>query len=172
MKWSAKWIAAIACALVAAACATTPPRLQAADDIHAFLVAVRDGDRAGFDARVDRDALKVQLRSRLIANQVQSHGEGSLQALGAVLAGPLVDVGVATYVRPEVFRAEAIRLGYDPSSPVPSRALIAAFLRQIDREHVCVVTAADGPCIFSFRDEGGVWRLTGYEGPLTGLGRR
>jgi hypothetical protein len=30
---------------------------DAARDVHAFLVAVRDGDRAAFDAHVDRPAL-------------------------------------------------------------------------------------------------------------------
>lgn len=163
---------AVSAGLALCACASLSPKLEAADDIHAFLVAVRNGDRAGFDARVDRPALKVQLRSRVIALQAQQHGEASWQALGAVLAGPLVDVAVDAYVRPEVFRAEAIRLGYDPSSPAPSRLAISTVLRQVDREYVCVVTSADGPCLFTFRDEGGVWRLTGYEGPLIPPPRR
>ncbi len=163
--------AAVIGTLMLVSCATMSPKQEAAGDIHAFLVAVRDGDRASFEARVDRTALRTQLRSRVIAAQAREHGETSWQALGAVLAGPLVDAAVDAYVRPEVFRAEAIRLGYDPSSPVPSRPLIASALRQIDPEHVCVATSADGPCLLSFRDEGGVWKLIGYEGPLTGLGR-
>ena len=40
-----------------AACATVP-KFEAAGDIHAFLVAIRDGDRESFDAHVDRQALK------------------------------------------------------------------------------------------------------------------
>ena len=41
------------------ACATTQ-RLSAAGDVHSLLVAVRDNDRATFDAHVDRPALEAQ----------------------------------------------------------------------------------------------------------------
>ncbi|MCA6262088.1 MAG: DUF2939 domain-containing protein, partial [Phenylobacterium sp.] len=47
-----------------AACATAS-RLDAARDVHALLVAIRDEDRTAFDARVDREALKAEIASRL-----------------------------------------------------------------------------------------------------------
>jgi hypothetical protein len=94
--------------LFVAACATVP-RFEAAGDIHEFLVAIRDGDQARFDAHVDRSALKVQLKSRLLAGQAAAHGDTSWQALGAALAGPLVDLGVDAYVQPQTFRAVALR---------------------------------------------------------------
>ena len=164
-------LAALGLACLTAACATVP-RCEAAGDIRAFLVAIRDGDQTGFDAHVDRPALKAQLKSRLIADQAAAHGEASLQALGAILAGPLVDVGVDTLVQPETFRAEALRLGYAPDRPLPNRLEITSALRQIDPGRVCVVTRQDGPCTLVFRDEDGVWRLIGYEGPLGALARR
>ena len=153
-----------------AGCATVP-RFEAAGDIYDFLVAIRDGDQARFDAHVDRPALKAQLRSRLIAGEAGRHGEASWQALGAVLAGPLVDVGVDALVQPDTFRAEAVKLGYAPDRPLPNRLEITSVLRRIDPGHVCVVTRRDGPCTFVFRDEDGVWCLVGYEGDLGALTR-
>jgi hypothetical protein len=158
-------------ALALTACATVP-RFEAAGDIHAFLVAIRDGDRAVFDEHVDRDALKAQLKSRLIAGEAGAHGGGSWQALGAVLAGPLVDVGVDAFVQPETFRAVALQVGYSPDRPLPNRLQISAFLRYTGDGEVCVFTRHDGPCTLVFRDEAGVWRLVGYEGDLGKLMRR
>ena len=156
-----------------AACATVP-RFEAAGDVHAFLVSIRDGDQQSFDNHVDRPALKTQLKSRLIADQAQAHGSDSLQALGAVLAGPLVDVGVDALVQPATFRAIAIQLGYSPDRPIPNQIQISAFLKLIGDGEVCVVTRRDGPCTLVFRNEDGVWRLIGYEGDIGRLmhGRR
>jgi len=42
--------------------------------------------------------------------------------------------------------------------------VIAQALKPIDATHVCVVKKRDGPCIFDFADEDGVWRLTAFEG--------
>ncbi len=162
--------AALLAATTLAACATVP-RFEAAGDIHAFLVAIRDADRQGFDAHVDRSALKAQLRSRLIADQAQAHGDASVQALGALLAGPLVDVGVDALVQPETFRAVAIRLGYAPDRPIPNQLEISTLLRSIGDGEVCVVTRRDGLCTLVFRNEDGVWRLVGYEGDIGRLAR-
>ena len=155
---------------VMAACATVP-RFEAAGDIHTFLVAIRDGDQAQFDAHVDRRALKTQLKSRLIAGEAQTHGTESWQAVGAVLAGPLVDIGVDALVQPQTFRAAAIELGYAPDRPIPNRLQIDAFLRYTGDGEVCVTTRRDGPCTLVFRDEAGVWKLVGYEGDLGRLSK-
>ncbi len=170
MRLLRRLAASVLLAVTLAACATVP-KFEAAGDIHAFLVAIRDGDRESFDAHVDRQALKVQLKSRLIAEQAQTHGNASWQALGAVLAGPLVDVGVDALVQPATFRAVAIRLGYSPDQPIPNRLQIDAFLRVIGDGSVCVVTRRDGDCTLVFHNEDGVWRLVGYEGDLGRLNR-
>jgi len=154
--------------LLTAACATVP-RFEAAGDIHEFLVAIRDGDQARFDAHVDRSALKVQLKSRLLAGQAAAHGDTSWQALGAALAGPLVDLGVDAYVQPQTFRAVALRLGYAPDKPIPGQIAIASSLRSIGDGDVCVITKTNGPCTLVFKDEAGVWKLVGYEGDLGSL---
>jgi hypothetical protein len=156
----------VAFTALVSACASVP-RFEAAGDIHAFLVAIRDGDKAGFDAHVDRPALKVQLKSRLIGDQASAHGDTSWQAMGAALfAGPLVDMGVDTFVQPSAFRVVAQQLGYATDKPLPNRLEIASVLRRLDGDRVCVVTRKDSPCTLVFKDEEGVWRLIGYEGDL------
>jgi ABC-type amino acid transport substrate-binding protein len=158
-------LAALLLTLALAACATVP-RFEAAGDIHAFLVAIRDGDQARFDAHVDRSALKAQLKSRLLAGQSAAHGADSWQAVGALLAGPLVDVGVDAFVQPETFRAAAIQVGYSADRPIPNQLQISAFLRYTGDGQVCVFTRHDGPCTLVFRNEVGTWKLVGYEGDL------
>jgi hypothetical protein len=146
-----------------AGCATIP-RYEAANDIHAFLIAIRDGDRAAFDAHVDRPALKEQLRSRLL---VEAHQQGGAAgAVGALLAGPLVDVGVDALVRPDVFRAIAVEHGYSPDKPIPGVIAIAQSVRALDGGRACVVTQRAGPCVLIFKDEGGAWKLIGFEGKI------
>jgi hypothetical protein len=149
-----------------AGCATVP-RLRAADDVHALLVAVRDGDRAAFEAHVDRPALKTQLKSRLIAEA--GRRGGSWGVFGVSLVGPLVDVGVDVLVQPDVFRAEAIRLGYDPQTPIPSALKIAALVKPLGEGRACVQEHRGGACVLVFHDVGGEYRLSAYEGPLDRL---
>jgi hypothetical protein len=153
-------------ALVLSACATAE-RYDAAGDIHAFLVAIRDGDRQTFDAHVDRPALKAQLKTRLTAEALNRGGAlgGALaQALGG-MADPLIDAAV----QPGVFLAVAESKGYSPSKPLPGRAAIASALRPLDDGRVCVVTKRDGPCLLVFSNEAGLWRLVAFEGPIGAL---
>jgi hypothetical protein len=148
------------------ACAATT-RFDAAGDVHAFLVAVRDGDKAGFEAHVDRDALKTNLRARIIAETTRRRGAGSVEAAGALLASPLLaGVAVDLLVRPEVFKAAAERLGYSSSRPIPDRLTIASGLRYVDQGRVCAARSKKDPCLFVFRNDMGVWKLVAYEGEL------
>jgi hypothetical protein len=155
-------VIALAAALLAG-CATIP-RYEAAGDIHAFLVSIRDGDRTTFDQHVDKPALKEQLRSRLMAEAGRS--SGSLGSLGALVAGPLVDLGVDTLVRPDVFRAVAVEHGYAPDRPIPGVIAIGQFVRPLDGGRACVIAKRDGPCVLMFRNEGGAWKLIGFEGKI------
>src|ERR1700744_4836342 len=112
--------------LLLAACATAT-RYDAAGDIHALLVAIRDNDRQAFDAHVDRPALKAQMKARLTAAAVQRGG-----AFGGVLAqmlGGVSDAVVAAALQPQVFLAVAETKGYTPSKPLPGRVAITGSLR-------------------------------------------
>lgn len=156
-------------AVALSACATVQ-KYDASADIHGFLVAVRDGDKASFDAHVDKPALKAQLRARLIAEMAIAHGADSNQTAGAVLAGPLVDLGVEVLVRPEVFRAAADLLGYGPEQPIPNVLAIGHQVKPMPNDRVCVVIGHS--CAFIFKREDGVWRMIAFEGDLGSLKTR
>ncbi len=154
-------LAALTVALAAPGCATVE-RYDAASDIHAFLLAVRDGDRAAFDAHVDRPALKANLNARLIAAAAAKYGVGSGQALGAVLAGPLVGAAADALVRPQVFKAAAELAGYGPDTRIPGSLAITQLVRPLERDRACVVIRR--ACAFVFRREDGAWKLIAFDG--------
>ena len=154
--------AGVAMALLTA-CATAE-RIDAAGDIRAFLVAVRDGDRPTFDAHVDKPALKANLRARFMAMEASEHGVQSREALAALIAGPLVDVAVDAAARPEVFRAAAELAGYGPSTRIPGPLVLGQDLQPMQDERVCALIRHR--CAFVFRREEGVWKLTDFEGDL------
>lgn len=142
---------------------STVPRFEAANDIHVFLVAIRDGDRAAFDQHVDKPALKTNLKARLMTDAAHS---SALSGVGAFLAGPLVDIAVDTAARPEVFRLVAAGYGYDPQKPLPSTLAIAGLVKPLDGGRACIVTRKGGPCSFIFKNEDGVWRLIDFQGHI------
>jgi hypothetical protein len=80
-----------------------------------------------------------------------------------------MDVAVDAFVRPEVFRAIAEDRGYSPDRPIPSSLAIAQFVRPVGGDAVCVFLKKGAPCVLDFRNEAGVWRLTGFEGDLSML---
>jgi hypothetical protein len=152
----------LALAALVAGCSTIP-RYEAANDIHAFLVSIRDGDKGVFDAHVDRAALKTNLRARLIAEAAKA--KNPLAPLAA-MAAPLVEFAVDAAVRPEVFRSVAVQYGYDPAQPIPNALVIGQYVRPEGDGRACVVTRKKGPCVFVFKDEGGVYKLIDFEGHI------
>ena len=153
-------------ALALAACATAT-RYDAAGDIHALLIAIRDNDKQAFDQHVDRPALKAQMKARLTATAVQRGG-----ALGGFLAqamGGVSDVLVDAALQPQVFLAVAEAKGYGPSKPLPGRVAITGSLRYLEGDRVCVIDKRGGPCLLVFANEAGTWRLVAFEGPLDAL---
>ena len=150
--------------LCLASCAETT-KIDAAGDIHAFLIAIRDGDKQGFDAHVDRPALKEQIRARLMATLAKRADKGGdFAAFGVALGRPLVDSLSDALIQPDVFRAVAEYFGYSAATPIPNSLVIASGLRRIDDTTVCAAKKKDSPCILVFRNEAGTWRLVGFEG--------
>jgi len=144
------------------ACATAT-RYDAAGDVHALLVAIRDNDRAAFDARVDRPALKAQIESQLVREARGSKLGGGWQVAVIALAGPAADLAGAALVQPETFRYAANYYGYTPDRPIPDRIAIAAALRYERDGRVCAARSKSGPCLLTFTLEGGTWRLSGFD---------
>ncbi|MDG2521451.1 DUF2939 domain-containing protein [Caulobacter segnis] len=155
-------------ALALSACATVS-RVDASNDVHALLIAIRDNDGATFDRHVDKVALKRQLESRIVEQTQRSNAPDPLKALGYMLSRTAADLAGDALLRPTVFRAVAESYGYRPSQPIPGRLAIASALRPIGGGRVCAARSDKGPCLLTFANQGGVWRLVSFDGPVSEL---
>ena len=155
-----------ALALLAGACATTQ-RIDAAGDVHALLIAIRDDDHAGFDAHVDREALEQELEARILDRTQAADTTDTVKALGALLAHPLSRLAGDALIRPKVFRAVAEYFGYRPQEPIPNQLEIAGALRTLPDGRVCAAKTRKGPCLITFANEAGTWRLVSFDGDIS-----
>lgn len=162
----------IAVALLSLSACATVDRYDAARDVHALLVSIRDDDGATFEAHVDRDALKRQIEARLVAETRKAGAGKEWGALGALLAQPLAEVAGEALIQPRVFRAVAASYGYTPDKPIPGALAIGGALKPVGEGQVCATKKKDGPCLLVFTREQGVWRLSGFEGALSDLRTR
>lgn len=151
-------------ALTLSACATVQ-KLDAASDVHALLIAIRDGDSATFDSLVDRRALKGEIQNRLV---VEASKDSRVPAgLAAILAPGLAELAGETLVQPQVFRSVAEYYGYRQDTKIPGPIGISTMLRELPDQRVCAVTKKDGPCLLIFaKAPDGRWKLSGFEGDL------
>lgn len=151
-------------ALTLSACATVQ-KLDAASDVHALLIAIRDGDSATFDSLVDRRALKGEIQNRLVAEA--SRDSRVPAGLAAILAPGLAELAGETLVQPQVFRSVAEYYGYRQDMKIPGPIGISTMLRELPDQRVCAVTKKDGPCLLIFaKAPDGRWKLSGFEGDL------
>jgi len=161
-----RFVLAALAGTLAAGCATTE-RVEAAGDVHALLISIRDDDRAAFDAHVDRVALEDELETKILA-RAQTGGDVA-RALGPLLARPLSQLAGQTLLQPEVFRAVAEYYGYTPATPIPSQLVIAGDLKTVAPDRVCATRRHGGPCVLTFAEETGVWRLVSFDGDASML---
>ncbi|HEY7853451.1 MAG TPA: hypothetical protein VIB82_10795 [Caulobacteraceae bacterium] len=152
---------AIAGLALLTACATGE-RISAAGDVHTLLVAIRDDDKPAFDAHVDRRALEGQIQARIVERTARS-GE-AVRGLGVVLSGALAHAAGGLLIQPEVFRAVADYYGYRPGMPIPGTFAIASTLRPLPDGRVCATRSHRGPCLVTFANEQGVWRMVSFDG--------
>lgn len=157
---------AVAVTVLAVAGCATVNRLDAANDVHALLLSIRDGDQAAFDAFVDRPSLKREIQARMMA-EADKHREA--RGLAALLAPTLADLAGEAVLRPQVFKAVAARYGYDERTRIPPPVAIAQRLRTLPDGRVCATKTKDGPCQLMFSQVDGVWKLSGFEGDMNEL---
>lgn len=158
-------LAAALAALLLASCATAH-KLDAANDVHALLLSIRDGDTATFDAHVDRSALKQEIQAKILAEGGKDKRYGGL---ASILAPTLAEFAGETLVQPQTFRMVAERYGYSPQTKIPGAVAIASALKTLPDGRVCATRKKDGPCLLTFTKQGGVWKLTGFEGAVSEL---
>jgi hypothetical protein len=132
-------------------------RADAAKGIARFLDAVHRGDRAAFEASIDRPALRSDLRGQLAELGKESSldvGEGaSVFALDRMIT-------------PQAFRLVEARNG-QALPAAPSAAQVALSLQVRDRTHACVTRPGPEPgqsrCVLAFAKKGRAWRLVGMQ---------
>ena len=146
------------------ACASVQ-KLDAAADVHALLLAIRDNDQAAFDAHVDRAALKQEIQAKLATEVGKDKRLGPLAAFAPALA----EFAGETLVQPEVFKAVAAHYGYTPQTKIPGPVGISSVLKQLPDGRVCATRKKDGPCLLTFTKIEGTWKLTGFEGNVSEL---
>lgn len=153
-------------ALTLSACATVQ-KLDAAGDVHALLVSIRDSDDTTFDSLVDRRALKGEIQDRLMQ---EGRKDRNLGPLAAILAPGLAELAGETLIQPDVFRGVAEYYGYTPRTRIPGQFAIAQALRPLPDGRVCAVRKKEGPCLLIFtKASDGRWKLSGFEGDLSML---
>ncbi|HEX2818456.1 MAG TPA: hypothetical protein VHN39_18835 [Phenylobacterium sp.] len=146
--------------LALSACATAQ-RLGAANDVRALLVSIRDNDHAAFDAHVDHEALKADLQSKI---EQQLSTNKKMKGLAALLGPSTLDLADQLLVQPKTFRMVAEQYGYRADTQIPGPIAISQALKTLPDGRVCATKKKDGPCLLVFTREGGVWKLTGFEG--------
>jgi len=154
-------------------CATTR-NLSAAGDVHALLLSIRDDDRPAFDAHVDRRALASQIQAILVDRTRSANVPDGVKGLGLLVSGSLAKAAAGALIRPDVFRAVADYYGYRPDTPIPGTLAIATMLRPVEDDRVCAAKGRHGPCLLTFANEDGTWRLVEFNGDtaMLKLGRR
>jgi hypothetical protein len=153
-------------ALALTSCASVR-KLDAANDVHALLISIRDNDQAAFDAHVDRAALKREIERKLMAEGAK---DKRLGGLAAILAPGLAELAGETLVQPGVFKAVAEHYGYTPQTKIPGPLAISQALRPVPDGRICATKAKDGPCLLYFtKGSDNRWRLSGFEGEMKDL---
>jgi hypothetical protein len=162
-----KRLAVLLLAATVAACATVQ-KLDAASDVHALLIAIRDNDGPTFDRLVDRRAIMRGVSDRLAAEAAK---DSRIPAgLAAVLAQGLTRLAGDSLIQPGVFRTVAEYYGYTPQTKIPGKLAISQTLREMPDGRVCATRQKDGPCLLIFaKAEDGRWRLSGFDGDLSML---
>ena len=146
-----------------AACSSAQTKYDAAEDVRAFIVAVREGDSATFEKHIDRPVLRRQVLA-----QVQAALGGG--EIAGALGGSLAESAADQLLRPESFRLALERSG--APARTPTAAEIATQLRETDGGQVCLPRSPEGPCAITFAKQGEVWRLVAIEAGDVQVGTR
>lgn len=167
----------ISLCLVLSSCATTPAPLDASSDVRALVMALRDRDLPGIEARMDRPALQAQVTGiarAIAANEIAKRtggGEGGqiLGVLGADLANPLLERLSRQALEPAILADLARRAGLTPETVLPSRTATSIGLKRLADGRVCAPDPQTKACILYFGRYPSGWKLNALdEGALRG----
>jgi hypothetical protein len=147
---------AAALALALGACGDA--RQAAAPDVRKFLTAVAGDDRMAFEARIDRPAVRADLKGQLLAMP-------EVRTLQDQLGDDTGDVAADKMISPDSFRLLQVGAGQLPAKSASNRE-IAARLKILAPERVCLFDpTAKGRCLLTFARQGHAWKLVGLHAP-------
>lgn len=128
-------------------------RAEASKAIERFLTAVHNDDRKAFEAAIDRNALRADLRDQLT---------DLARAKGVVVEGGPSEFALDRMITPAAFQLVEARTG-QALHVAPNAAAIALMMQVRDRSHVCVGDPGKPRCTLSFAKRDGAWRLVGMQ---------
>lgn len=126
-------------------------RSEASKAIARFLSVVQKDDRQGFEAGIDRAALRSDL-----ADQMSDVGKNH----GLDVGEPPSEFVLDRMINPQAVRVLATRTA--PGWPaLPTAAQVVPHMKVRDYRHVCLEEQATKQCLLTFAKRDGAWRLTG-----------
>jgi hypothetical protein len=128
-------------------------RADASKAIERFLTAVHNDDRRAFEAAIDRQALRADLRDQLT---------DLARAKGVVVEGGPSDFALDRMITPAAFQLVEAQSG-QALHVAPNATAIALMMQVKDRAHVCVGDPGKPRCALSFAKREGAWRLVGMQ---------
>lgn len=124
---------------------------EAAADVRELLVAAQSGDADAFEAGIDREKLKADLRVQV---------REAAREQGIDIGGPS-DAALDRMIGPDALRAA----GGGPGAAPPTTAEIAEVLDVKDNTRACLRApgAVDQACALTFEKQGERWKLIGVQ---------
>jgi len=148
-----RWVRAAALlALISgmAGCGQAARTSDATTAAQALLAAVQTGDAKAFEARLDRPALRADLRGQL---------QAVAQANGLDVAGGAADFTLDRMIAPEAFHLVRSQDGAALTTP-PTVAQVAALMTPVAKDRACLHDlAAPQRCLLTFARGDAGWRL-------------
>ncbi|HEX2559728.1 hypothetical protein [Phenylobacterium sp.] len=136
-------------ALILSACGKDA-KVDAAEDVRALLVAAEAGDSEAFEAGIDREKLKADLRVQV---------REAAREQGIDIGGPS-DAALDRMIGPDALRVA--RSG--PAAATPTAAEIAETLEVQDKTRACLrAPGAEDGCALTFEKQGERWKLIGVQ---------
>lgn len=132
-------------------CGAAAPR-GAIESASRLLAAALSGDRAAFEAQIDRAAVREDVR-RQVAEVAKA----------TVLE---VDGGPSEFALDRMISPEKVRV-VDSSgaalTSAPTTEQVAPLMRRVDGKHACLRDSAADDCLLTFAKGNGDWRLVGMK---------
>jgi len=123
---------------------------EAAKDVRELLVAAQSGDAEAFEAGIDREKLKADLRVQV---------REAAREQGIDIGGPS-DAALDRMIGPDAVRV----IQPDPAAAPPTATQIAEILDVRDKTRACLRAPGDADgCALTFEKQGERWKLIGVQ---------